>query len=47
MADALRTSDDEGEVTGIVDGINDQGEVLIDGTPYAVGDVHHLRPSDA
>lgn len=43
----LRTTDDEGEVTGIVDGINDQGEVLIDGTPYAVGDVHHLRPSDA
>lgn len=33
-----------GTVTGTVDGINDAGEVIIDGTAYAVGDVHHLRP---
>ena len=37
----------EGEetVTGTVTGINDEGEVLIDGVAYAVGDVHHLRPT--
>lgn len=33
-----------GVVTGTVDGVNDAGEVIIDGTAYAVGDVHHLRP---
>lgn len=32
-----------GVVTGTVDGVNDAGEVIIDGTAYAVGDVHHLR----
>lgn len=34
----------DGSVTGTVDTINDEGEVVIDGTAYAVGDVHHLRP---
>ncbi|AQQ14530.1 Bifunctional ligase/repressor BirA [Corynebacterium glaucum] len=34
----------DGSVTGAVDTINDEGEVVIDGTAYAVGDVHHLRP---
>lgn len=35
----------DGEVIGHVDGVNDQGEVLIDGTAYPVGDVFHLRPT--
>ncbi len=35
----------DGEVVGTVDGVNDEGEVIIDGTAYAVGDVHHLRPT--
>lgn len=41
----LRTSDDTGAVTGHVDGVTDEGEVLIDGRAFAVGDVHHLRPA--
>ena len=32
------------DVHGVVDGINDNGEVIIDGAAYSVGDVHHLRP---
>lgn len=32
-------------VHGVVEGVNEAGEVIIDGTAYAVGDVHHLRPS--
>lgn len=32
------------DVHGRVDGVNDNGEVIIDGTAYSVGDVHHLRP---
>ena len=32
------------DVHGVVDGINEHGEVIIDGTAYSVGDVHHLRP---
>ena len=36
----------DGSVTGTVSGVNDDGEVLIDGTAYAVGDVFHLRPSE-
>ena len=34
----------DGEAIGTVDGVNDEGEVIIDGTAYSVGDVHHLRP---
>lgn len=34
----------DGEVVGVVDGVNANGEVIIDGTAYSVGDVHHLRP---
>lgn len=41
----LRTSDDDGEIRGTVTGVSDEGEVLIDGVPYSVGDVHHLRPT--
>ena len=41
----LRDATDTDAVTGTVTGINDEGEVLIDGTPYSVGDVHHLRPA--
>ena len=33
------------QVHGVVEGVNEAGEVIIDGTAYAVGDVHHLRPS--
>ncbi|QYH20159.1 biotin--[acetyl-CoA-carboxylase] ligase [Corynebacterium aquatimens] len=36
----------DGVVTGAVDDVNDAGEVIIDGTAYAVGDVFHLRPSE-
>ena len=36
----------DGVVTGVVDDVNDAGEVIIDGTAYAVGDVFHLRPSE-
>ena len=32
-------------VHGVVEGVNEAGEGIIDGTAYAVGDVHHLRPS--
>ena len=32
-------------VHGVVEGVNEAGEVIIEGTAYAVGDVHHLRPS--
>ncbi|MCP1387991.1 biotin--[acetyl-CoA-carboxylase] ligase [Corynebacterium sp. TA-R-1] len=35
----------DGAVTGVVDDVNDAGEVIIDGTAYAVGDVFHLRPT--
>ncbi len=33
------------DVHGVVAGVNEAGEVIIDGTAYAVGDVHHLRPT--
>lgn len=33
------------QVHGVVEGVNEAGEVIIDGTAYAVGDVHHLRPT--
>lgn len=32
-------------VHGVVEGVNEAGEVIIDGAAYAVGDVHHLRPT--
>lgn len=35
----------DGTVTGHVSDVTDEGEVVIDGTAYAVGDVHHLRPT--
>lgn len=41
----LELREGEETVTGTVTGVNDEGEVLIDGTAYAVGDVHHLRPA--
>lgn len=41
----LELREGEETVTGTVTGVNNEGEVLIDGTPYAVGDVHHLRPA--
>lgn len=44
MGQEVRIELHNGTVTGTVDGINDAGEVIIDGTAYAVGDVHHLRP---
>lgn len=44
MGQEVRIELHNGTVTGTVDGINDAGEVVIDGTAYAVGDVHHLRP---
>lgn len=33
------------QVHGVVEGVNEAGEVIIDGAAYAVGDVHHLRPT--
>lgn len=41
----LELREGEETATGTVTGINDEGEVLIDGSAYAVGDVHHLRPT--
>lgn len=41
----LEMREGEETVTGTVTGVNDEGEVLIDGVAYAVGDVHHLRPT--
>mgnify|MGYP002713554485 FL=1 len=41
----LELREGEEAVTGTVTGINDEGEVLIDGVAYSVGDVHHLRPA--
>ena len=47
IGQSVRLEMREGEetVTGTVTGVNDQGEVLIDGSAYSVGDVHHLRPT--
>lgn len=33
-----------GDILGRVDGVNDQGEIIVDGTAYSAGDVTHLRP---
>ena len=41
----LELREGEETVRGLVTGINDEGEVLIDDVAYAVGDVHHLRPN--
>ena len=41
----LEMREGEETVTGTVTGVNDQGEVLIDGSAFSVGDVHHLRPT--
>ena len=41
----LELREGEETVRGLVTGINDEGEVLIDDTPFSVGDVHHLRPT--
>lgn len=41
----LEMREGEETVRGMVTGVNDQGEVLIDGAAYSVGDVHHLRPT--
>ena len=41
----LEMREGEETVTGTVTGVNEEGEVLIDGSAYAVGDVHHLRPT--
>ncbi|WP_291313370.1 biotin--[acetyl-CoA-carboxylase] ligase [Corynebacterium sp. UBA2622] len=35
-----------GDVEGVVDDINDAGEIVIDGTAYSAGDVTHLRPAE-
>ena len=34
-----------GDVEGVVEGVSDTGEILIDGTAYSAGDVTHLRPA--
>ncbi|OHQ53842.1 biotin--protein ligase [Corynebacterium sp. HMSC070H05] len=41
----LELREGEETVRGLVTGINDEGEVLIDDTAFSVGDVHHLRPT--
>ena len=41
----LELREGEEAVTGTVTGVSDEGEVLIDGVAYSVGDVHHLRPA--
>ncbi|MBA1836859.1 biotin--[acetyl-CoA-carboxylase] ligase [Corynebacterium sp. zg912] len=41
----LELREGEEAVTGTVTGVSDEGEVLIDGVAYSVGDVHHLRPT--
>ena len=47
IGQSVRLEMREGEetVTGTVTGVNDEGEVLIDGSAFSVGDVHHLRPT--
>ncbi len=34
----------DGDVEGTVEGVNDAGEILINGAAYSAGDVTHLRP---
>lgn len=34
-----------GDVEGVVEGVSDTGEILIDGAAYSAGDVTHLRPA--
>ena len=35
-----------GDVVGVVDDVDERGEIIVDGTSYSTGDVTHLRPTD-
>ncbi len=35
-----------GDVVGVVDDVDERGEIVVDGTSYSTGDVTHLRPTD-
>ena len=42
----VRLDTHTGSVVGVVDDVDEHGEVVVDGTSYSTGDVTHLRPTD-
>ncbi|SDM13512.1 BirA family transcriptional regulator, biotin operon repressor / biotin-[acetyl-CoA-carboxylase] ligase [Corynebacterium mycetoides] len=42
----VRLERQDGAVEGTVEGVNDAGEIIIDGAAYSAGDVTHLRPTN-
>ncbi len=41
----VRLQRPNGDVAGVVDGVTETGEVIIDGVAFSAGDVTHLRPT--
>ena len=41
----VRVQTQSGDVTGTAEAVDDDGRLVVDGAPYAAGDVVHLRPA--
>ena len=42
----VRLETHSGDVIGVVDDVDEHGEIVVDGTSYSTGAVTHLRPTD-